>query len=397
MSKQIFSIGIIAEYNPFHNGHRRQLEEIRRRFGEAIIIAAMSGSFTQRGEPAVLDKFTRARLAIEGGVDLVVELPFVFATRSAQDFARGGVGILSSLGVDRLAFGSEVDDLQSIKKAAALSDDDELKSKLQDKLASGQAYAKAMREALSDEVGEEILQPNAMLAIEYVRALRETTIEPLLIKRVGASHDDISIGGSIASASAIRAALPNFASIESVVDARTLEELRAADLPTIEKMFLPLRMKIITSTAEELRSIAGMNEGLENKLIRAARTVSSYAEMIDMLVNRRYTRSRIRRLLLHALIGLTADQLKQFDGVNYIRVLAFNERGRLILRRMRDSGVPVVTKPARHLTTRMMYGRLSTLESYRQLSAFDVRATDVRELLCESPRLGLDFFKGVVR
>ena len=383
------TVGIIAEYNPFHNGHRYQLEEIRRRIENAAIIAVMSGSFAQRGEPAILDKFTRAQSAVGGGVDLVVELPFVFATRSAQDFARGGVGILSSLGVDRLAFGSEVDDLQSIKKAAALIDSDEVKARLRDNLAEGQAYAKALRSALATEVGEAILQPNSMLAIEYVRALQSTAIEPLLIKRVGTNHDDMSIGGSIASASAIRAALPDCSAIESVVDARTLQALSSADLPSSENMFLPLRMKLITSTTAELRSIAGMNEGLENKILRAARTASSFAEMIDTLVNRRYTRSRIRRLMLHVLIGLTADQLKQFDGVNYIRVLAFNERGRAILRSIRNCGVPVVTKLAQHLTTRSMYTR--TPDAYRQMLAFDVKATDLRELLCSTPRIGLDF------
>ena len=385
------TIGLIAEYNPLHNGHRYQIEEIKRRFEDATIVAVMSGSFTQRGEPAILDKFIRARLAVDGGVDLVIELPFVFATRSAQDFARGGIGILSKLGVEQLAFGSEVDDLEAIKKAAALIDSEETKSKLRNNLADGQAYAKAIRAALATKVGEAILQPNAMLAIEYVRALQSTAIEPLLIKRIGASHDDCKITGSIASASAIRAALPNCSLIENVVDARTLQELRSADLPSVEKMFLPLRMKLINSTAEELRAIAGMNEGLENKIIRAARTASSYAEMIDMLVNRRYTRSRIRRLLLHTLLDLTAARIKQFDGVHYIRVLAFNERGQLILRTSKNSGVPVVTKLAQHLTTRSMYGRMSTLESYQQMLAFDVKAFELRELLCQTPRIGLDF------
>ena len=385
------TIGIIAEYNPFHNGHRYQLEQLGTRIADAGIVAVMSGSFTQRGEPAILDKFTRAQLAINGGVDLVVELPFVFATRSAQDFARGGVGILSSLGVKYLAFGSEVDALPEIKKAAELIDDDELKSKLREHLASGEGYAKALRAALSTEIGEEILQPNAMLAIEYCRALRTTSIEPLLIKRIGANHDDMSIDGAIASGSAIRAALSKSNLIGNVVDAQTFRKLQSTKPPSLEKIFLPLRLKIINSTTTELRSIYGMAEGLENKILRAAREHSTYEEFLDALIGRRYTRSRIRRLMLHVLLDLTAERIKKFDGVNYIRVLAFNERGREILRSIKKSSVPVVTKLARHLTTRLMYDKLSTLEPYRQMLAFDVKAFELRELLRPTPRLGRDF------
>ncbi len=352
----------------------------------------MSGSFTQRGEPAILDKYIRAQSAVDGGVDLVVELPFIYAVRSAQDFARGGVKILSALGIDRLAFGSEVDDVESIKKAADLIDGDELKLRLKEKLSAGQSYARAMRESIGSTV---VTSPNAMLAVEYLRALHSTTIEPLLIKRIGSNHDDQSIDGVIASASAIRAEVfspdPDWKKISATVDSGTLAALRSSDLPSIEKLFLPLATKIMMSTAAELRSIYGMVEGLEYKLIRAARSTSSYEEMIGSMISRRYTRSRIQRLMLHVLTGLTADDVRNFDGTSYIRVLAFNEHGRSILRSIRGSGVPLVTKTAQHLTTRLMYDRLSTLETYQRMLAFDMRATDLREILCSAPRLGLDF------
>lgn len=386
------TVGLIAEYNPFHNGHRYQLEQIRRRIEDATIVVVMSGSFTQRGEPAILDKFIRAQAAVDGGADLVVELPFIYATRSAQDFARGGVKILSALGIDRLAFGSEIDDIESIKKAAESIDGDELRLRLKEKLSAGQSYARAMREALGSEIAA---QPNAMLAVEYIRALRETAIEPLLIQRLGSTHDDRSIGGTIASASAIRAELsssaPDWSALSDVVDGRMSEALRSSARPSKEKLFLPLATKILMSSTEELRAIFGMVEGLEHKLIRAARSTSNYDELIGSIISRRYTRSRIQRLALHVLTGLTADDVKNFDGTSYIRPLAFNERGQRLLKKIKPSGAPIVVKTARHLTTRLMYNKLSTLETYQRMLAFDVRATDLRELLTEAPRLGKDF------
>ena len=382
------AVGIIAEYNPFHNGHRYQLEEIRRRLDDPIIVAAMSGSFTQRGEPAILDKFIRAQTAVGGGVDLVVELPFVYAVRSAQDFARGGINILSAMGIDYLAFGSEVDDLQSIKKAADRIDSDDLKLLLKEKLSEGQSYARAMREALASDT---VFQPNAMLAVEYMRALRSTAIEPLLIQRIGAAHDDKSVDGMIASASAIRAAIPDWSAISNAVGAQTLAALRENDAPSTEKLFLPLRIKIINSSTEELRSVFGMVEGLENKFIRAARSTNTFDEFFQSMISRRYTRSRLQRLMIHLMSGLTVEHVKQFDGVQYIRPLAFNERGRQLLKKIKSSGVPIAIKMARHLTTRSIYSYLSTFSDYKKMLAFDVRATDLRELLTATPHLGSDF------
>ena len=348
----------------------------------------MSGSFTQRGEPAVLDKFIRAQSAVNGGIDLVVELPFIYAVRSAQDFARGGINILSAIGIDYLAFGSEIDDLQSIKKAADRIDSDDLKLALREKLSEGQSYARAMREALSSTVMD---QPNSMLAVEYMRALRSTAIKPLLIKRIGSTHDAQTIDGMISSASAIRSSIPDWTSISKAVDARTLEALRSNEPPSTEKLFLPLVLKIINGSTEELRSIYGMVEGLEHKLIGTARTVGNLDDLIGSIVGRRYTRSRIQRLLIHLMLGLTAEHVKKFDGVSYIRPLAFNERGRQLLRSIKNSGVPMIIKTARHLTTRALYNHLSTLENYQQMLAFDMRSTDLRELLTATPRLGLDF------
>ena len=202
------AIGIIAEYNPFHFGHVYQISELKKRFDEEIVVV-MSGSFTQRGSPAILDKWTRAKLAILGGVDIVFELPFVFAVRSAENFANGGIKLLKSLGVvDKLAFGAEISDLERLKAAAEVFDGKNFKKKLLEQMTQGKSYAAAVTKILSVQTGldEKILrQPNTILAIEYLRALPEE-ISPILIKRIGAGYGNLTLQEKFSSASAIRAA-----------------------------------------------------------------------------------------------------------------------------------------------------------------------------------------------
>ena len=189
------AVGIIAEYNPFHAGHAYQIAQIKKITG-AEIVAVMSGSFTQRGEPAILDKWTRAKLAVLGGVDLVLELPFISAVRSAQDFARGGISLLKNLGVvDKLAFGAELADVEKLKLAARVFEKENFTEKLHALMSQGISYAAAVTKILSKITGldEKILrQPNTILAIEYLRALPEK-ISPLVIERIGAAYDDLTL------------------------------------------------------------------------------------------------------------------------------------------------------------------------------------------------------------
>ena len=272
---KILAVGIIAEYNPFHAGHAHQISEIKKFYGGEIV-AVMSGSFTQRGEPAILDKFTRARLAILNGVDLVLELPFVAAVRSAQDFARGGIRLLESLGVvDKLAFGAEVTDIEKLKSAASAFEENFFAENLRGLMAQGISYAAAVTKILSEVTGLEeklLRQPNTILAIEYLRALPEK-ISPLLIKRIGAAYDDLTLQEKFSSASAIRAALrekfPAWEKIAAQVDAETLKILRQEKFPDEKFLFRPLMTKLLTSRVDELRKIYGMTEGLEYRLLNA--------------------------------------------------------------------------------------------------------------------------------
>lgn len=384
------AVGIIAEYNPFHAGHAYQIAEIKK-FCGAEIVAVMSGSFTQRGSPAILDKWTRARLAVAGGVDLVLELPFVHAVRSAQDFARGAINLLNSLGVvDTLAFGSELTDLSALKLAAAAFDEKFFPQDLRRLMAQGFSYAAAVTKILSrvTSLDENFLrQPNTILAVEYLRALPEN-FSPLLIARVGASYDELTLRENFSSASAIRAALrqspPPWQKISAQIPADTLRALQAEkSFPDENFLFRPLIAKLLTSRADELRNIFGMTEGLEFRLLNAA-DAKNFPALINCLVARRYPAARIRRLLLHFLLNLTAHDVAAIDhAATRPRVLAFNDRGRALLKKI---SAPTVTKLTAHLNRRDLSERRRPLAPYQKILLFDVLASDLRALLFDPPR-----------
>ena len=389
------AVGIIAEYNPFHAGHAHQISEIKKFCGEEIV-AVMSGSFTQRGEPAILDKWTRSRLAILGGADLILELPFVKAVRSAQDFARGAIQLLESLGViNFLAFGAEVADIEKIKSAAAVFEEKFFAEKLRRLLAEGFSYAAAVTKISSCATGldEKILrQPNTILATEYLRALPKK-ISPLLIERVGAAYDDLTLREKFSSASAIRSALKKnpvpWEKISAQISDEALKIFQAEkNFPDEKFLFRPLIAKLLTSRAEEMKKIFGMTEGLEFRLFNAA-AAKNFSELIKILVARRYPASRIRRLLLFFLLNVTADDIAETDGVTCARILAFNERGRKLLKKI---SVPTITKLTKHLNRRDLFERRRKLEPYQKILLFDVLAADLRAILFEPPRaLQTDF------
>ena len=393
-------VGIIAEYNPFHNGHRYQIEQIRKKIKNAVIVVIMSGSFTQRGEPAILDKFTRAKLAVKGGCDLVLELPFTDSVRSAQDFARGGVNLLKKLGVvDILAFGAEIDDMNLLTKAAEIIDDVSFKNILHDKLNLGVSYSKAICQSLSKITGinEKILRlPNVILAIEYLRVLKTSSIAPFLIPRISANHNDNELHANISSASAIRKAIyskdPLWNEIAKTVDNDTLYALQNSELPSIENLFRPLLIKITCSNKEYLKNIYGMNEGLENKIIDAAHNTGKFTEFVDYIVSRRYTRSRIQRLILNLIIGVNKEQVKILDEVSYARILAFNQYGRELIKSIKTATkIPIITKIAQHITSRAIYNQMQNLKLYQQKLTLDIISTDVLSIICSDIKLEQDF------
>ncbi|MBP8598126.1 MAG: nucleotidyltransferase family protein [Selenomonas sp.] len=414
--------GIITEYNPFHYGHQYQIKKIRQRQPDSPIIAVMSGSFTQRGDTALLSKWDRADLAIQGGCDLVLELPFAFACRSAQDFARGGVRLLERLGiVNTLAFGAETADLAALQNCAAAMDEPSLQAELHDAIAAGASYATALTDctAAHTAVDASILrQPNNILAIEYLRCLRRSSLQPLLIPRQGASYHDACLDAPNASAKAIRRALSLAASrcsaqptarltdqltrvewqaLKKAAPAATitaLQTLTAAELPSIERLWLPLRTILLQTSLPTLRQIHGINEGLEHRILDQSTLTNSYAGLVRAVTTKRYPASRIARTLLYLLLSMPSTDISLFDesGPLYARVLAADPVGRSLLRQIKTCGsIPIITKTSTFLTTNKRREGINSLAPRERMLAYDTLATELRQLCQTSSDQNNDF------
>lgn len=399
------TVGIISEYNPFHNGHRHHIRCVRERYPEAQIISVMGGSFTQRGECAILSKWQRAESAVRNGVDLVVELPASYTVRSAQDFARGGVQLLNAMGVvDLLSFGTKYADADAIMKAADYADTQEAQQLLHQEIQKGLSYGAALRKVMEyapelQDIPYILQDPNSVLALEYVRSLKSTgsAMKPLPILRIGADHHSMEIGTEIASGTAIRTAIQQLSAdnktICNTVPEITYADLIASDIPYMENLFHPLLNRICFSPHEELSEIYGVNEGLENRIVNAAYRAKSLGEFIQLVSTKRYSHSRIRRLVFYILRDIKKEYMQKIDNARpqYIRVLAFNQTGRSILRDLKSAtSLPVITKFSDYFTDDDVRhtGELSDLK--RQL-ILDVYSTDLQGMCMKKPILGRDF------
>lgn len=384
-------IGIIAEYNPFHRGHAYQIQRVHEIYPDAAVVAVMSGSFTQRGEAAIFDKWTRAQLAVLGGCDLVIELPFVFACRSAQDFACGGVTLLHRLGiVDTLAFGAESNDLNTLQTLAWQMDDDNTQKRLQAKIKSGMSYATALTETLASNA-ELLHQPNNILAIEYLRSLHllQSSMQPLLIPRCGAAYHDTNLRAPNASASAIRQALYQHEERSALADAlpmpvfAELAKLNLSNLPDMNQLFFFLRYELLQMPVENLQALYGINEGIENRIIAAARQANDYKSFIRAVTTKRYPSSRIRRTLLYLLLQLAQSEVQAFSaaGPLYARVLAVSARGRSLLSASKHhASLPLITKVGTFVKQKDQRCHRQDLSLLAQMLRYDTLATDLRNL-----------------
>lgn len=321
------AVAIICEFNPFHNGHKYIIETARAITNEPVI-AIMSGSFTQRGEPAITDKFARTKTALENGADLVIELPAVYAAANAERFAGGGVRIANALkSVNYLAFGCEDDDISELKKAADAPSDSRINSLVKQKMQDGDYYPRAfeaaVREVLGNRTADFLSTPNNILAVEYLRQLDER-IKPLPIKRIGAVHNSQIASENYASASHIRELLRNGKSAQGFLPEAP------EDITYPEKLDTALLYRLRTISAEELRSLPEVCEGIENRIITAAQTASSADELISAVKTKRYTHARIRRILACALLGITEEL--QSRKADYCRVLGFTNEGAKLLK-----------------------------------------------------------------
>lgn len=389
------AVGIVAEYNPFHNGHHWHLQEAKRKSGCDLAIAVMSGNFLQRGEPACCDKWQRAHMAVLGGVDVVIELPFVFSVRSAQYFAANSVRLLAKTGVvSHLAFGTEEKDLTKLRCVAERLTSAEVNLVLHEFLKNGKTYAAALHAALLQfhpEMKQALQQPNTILAIEYLRALQKyaPVITPVAIQRREADYHDAVISGAIASATAIRRGIQAGQPLPAAVKhallppvAQYLEDslLRETAGIRFEDFSGMILAELRRKSPAVLETLPGISEGLEYRLSKSALIATTIETVLAALKSKRYPQTRLQRLLIHALLGTTKEQIAVFDanGPEYIRVLAFNETGRKLLRGMqKQAKLPVITKTTRYLDSQSRYRPENNLEA---MLSIDTLASDLYAL-----------------
>ena len=379
--------GIICEYNPFHNGHLHHIRETRKN-GATHIVAVMSGNFVQRGDTAVMDKLERARLAVRSGADLVIELPVQYSLSSAEKFAEGSVWLLNSLGVvDEISFGSECGDIEKLIKAlaviekAAVSRAEDIRRIME----KGYTYPRALSSVINginESIADIIEEPNNMLAIEYLRALKKfsSEIKPFTIKRNTVGHDAMTAANEFASGSYIRGKIGlgnnmdqirNFTTpIWSDAISKAVGNGSISNLSRLERILL---YKLRTTPAEEIAKINDVGQGLENRIYNA-RMSGSLDELLFTVKTKRYTMARIRRILLSLLIGITKEDMKYLP--TYGRILAINERGQEILAAAKGKAcLPYATSIA----------KLSQLNSVsNHFAELEIRASDIYGLSLET-------------
>ncbi len=356
-TNNLSAAGIVCEYNPFHNGHKYQIEKIRELTGCDTVVGIMSGNFVQRGEAAFFHKKTRAEAAILNGMDLVLELPVIHTLQSAEIYARNSVYTLGALGnIDALCFGAETDDLNLLQRIADLLIDetDEFRRELRLRLDKGDSYSSARGRALETILGAEagtvVSKPNNILGIEYIKAIRSLRldIKPIPLLRKNAEHDGDGIKNGFASASAIRKALANNdpAAFEAVPD--NLHALYGySDRGDYRKLYTAIHANRIMMDKATLRTVSDVNEGLENRIKKCAFETGTLPQLIDCVKNKRYTHSRIRRAILASYLGITKTDSKTLP--QYIKVLAFNENGRSFLNKCRKTAALPIVKNGKQI------------------------------------------------
>lgn len=346
--------GIIAEYNPFHNGHLYQLKTLKKMGFERIVVA-LSGNFVQRGEPAVIDKWARARSALLGGADLVVEIPTCYCLSPAEKYAFGAVGVLNNIGVvDSLCFGSETGDIDILKKFVYdIKEDETVNLRLKENLKKGFGYAaafsSAVESAFSKEYSEILKNANDILGIEYISALKKSgsKITPSAVKRKGVSHNGEETCGEFASASKIRELIFSSNNFFDFVPRKSGELFSKSVEKGEAPVFLNNSERVLLTALRALKlsdfsRLADIGEGLDKRIFNAVAMAGDIDTLFELIRTKRYTDSRIKRLVLNAVLGIF-----EYKEAPYIRVLGFSEKGNTLLREIKGkSDLPIVTSYA---------------------------------------------------
>ena len=396
-------LGLIVEYNPFHNGHLYHLLKSKEITKATHTVAIMSGNFLQRGEPALFDKYTRARAAVENGVDLVIELPTLFACQSAEIFSNGAIATLNSLNcINSICFGSEIgniDILYTISKIL-VDEPEEFKTLLKKYLDEGMLFPTARSNSLFDYINknnlvniskDELLDilnsSNNILGIEYLKSLLKlkSNIKPYTITRINSEYNSESIDSSICSASAIRKALKNNSDISFMSDVVPLPTYRILKSnidknfnPIFDEMFFDILYSMILRDKDKLDKYFDVNEGIENKIYQNIFISSNLEELNSLVKSKRYTLTKIKRTLNNILLGITKDDMelvKNMECIPYIRVLAFNDKGREVLKTIKNNSEINIINKFSKVSFAMDDIRFKTLIDY------DIKASNMYNMI----------------
>ncbi len=338
------TIGIICEYNPFHNGHIYHLKEIKKLYPDSTIILVMSGNFTERGDVSLINKWDKTDIALSYGVDMVIELPYVFATESADKFARASIEILNYLKVEYLVFGSECNNIKTLTLLAKTQLDNKRYDKLVKKyLDEGINYPTALSKALFELTDKKIDKPNDILGITYIREIIKlnSSIKPVCIKRNN-EYNSIELNEGISSATSIRYAYKNNDDIKKYVPIETLEKVNKSFIN--DNYFNYLKFKILTES-NNLDIYQTVDEGIENRIKKYILKSKTLDELILKIKTKRYTYNKLNRMLNHILCSFTKEEAEKFDQIEYIRILGFNIKGQEYLNKIKkEINIPIITK-----------------------------------------------------
>ena len=392
-------VGIIAEYNPFHNGHAYMLNRVREILPHTGVVVVMSGSVTQRGEVAVTDKWHRAQTAVMCGADLVLELPTVFVLSSAQNFALGGVAVLKKMGcVSKLAFGTEFDEIDKLRQAAAYIDSTAGQNLIRETVNRGHAYQAAVRRIIAEKTAVGKPRPNTVLALEYLRAVNKlgANLEPVAINRYVAHHLDTyeQATGIYASATAIREMLLSnntdmFRRAQNYLPSAAWNLLSETELADTDRLYTSFLSRLAVLSHAEIAAHSGVGEGLGDRLREIALTSDNRKSFIAGAAGKRYGTGRLGRVIMSILLGLTTAEQQQFfmRMPLYGRILAFNSVGREIIRRVKDHGnLPLVTRVSSVLNRRDLRQYKASLNYMQQMLRFDIQATLCQNLAKEKAK-----------
>lgn len=334
-------IGVIAEYNPFHLGHLYQINKIKEMYKDSIIIAIVSSSFTQRGDVSILNKWNKARIALDNGIDLVIELPYFYAGQSSDIFAKGAVTILNYLGIDTLVFGMESDDINNLKLMADIQlNDKNYNNIVKEYLSNGYNYPTALSKAIKDILNLDIYLPNDLLALSYIKQVKliNNNIDVIGIKRTNDYHSK-EITSNIVNASLIREQFKNNLDISNYIpnyDTNKLYNVSVND-------FYPLLKYQILNNINNLDKFLTVDEGIDNRIKKYIKNSNNWDELVNNIKTKRYTYNKINRMLMHILFNLTKDEAKNIV-IDYVRVLGFNSKGRSYLNKIKkNKDINIVT------------------------------------------------------